>query len=182
MRLLIISPPMRLVGTERYCLKMADAARKEGWDVDVLFPPERATPENAEALSKIGARMSRLKIGETGDLKRNQRIRFARMLFFLLRRRPDAVLLAVPWPDRCLGIIMACAAMNIPTAVVFQLIHQKFWFTERRKKWMRWARSRRQGWVAVSEDNRKLLCESFDASLDEIRDNPAALCSTIKNR
>ncbi len=59
--------------------------------------------------------------------------------------------------------------LNIPTLVVFQSVFSDV----SRKRFMstlyRWARVRNQRWVAVSEQNRKRICETFSISPDHVQ-------------
>jgi glycosyltransferase involved in cell wall biosynthesis len=86
---------------------------------------------------------------------------FTRTLWLLLRTRPDVVLLNLSWPTFGLGIILACGALRIPSAVVFHLHPFPFFFRRAKLKAYRWARMRSQRWITVSESNRKLMCVSF---------------------
>jgi glycosyltransferase involved in cell wall biosynthesis len=91
-----------------------------------------------------------------------------RTLSLLVRVRPDVILLDICWGTFGMGILLGCGLLRIPTAVVFQLYPFPFSFRKLRTNAYRWARARNQKWITVSENNRKLICDSFQARLEEI--------------
>lgn len=72
------------------------------------------------------------------------------------------------WSTFGIGIILACGLLKIPTAIVFQLYPFPFVFHRLKRSAYRWARARNQRWIAVSENNRKLISDSFQARPNEI--------------
>ena len=93
--------------------------------------------------------------------------------------RPDLVQIVLPWPDAALGPLLACALFRCPTAVTFQLTGASHIFEGRTLQAYLWAKSRRQRWVAVSDQNRRVLadaftlrCEDFDRIYNGTRPQP----------
>jgi glycosyltransferase involved in cell wall biosynthesis len=78
----------------------------------------------------------------------------------LLRLRPDLVQINIPWSEWSLGSMLACAIVGVPTAVVFQLVPFHMNIDGKRSALYRWALSRNQKWITVSENNRNLLSSS----------------------
>src|SRR5688572_4619736 len=161
MKLLVVSPTLRFGGTEKHALTIASAARARGWDVHVVMPPERLSEAPDPRLEALGLTPHALKISEGGDKHRGQRARFLRMLGKLRGVRPDVVHVNVPWPDRCFGVIMACALLRVPAVITSHLIPNAFNLTPKRRRAYEWARHRNQQWTANSDHTAKLLCESM---------------------
>jgi glycosyltransferase involved in cell wall biosynthesis len=95
-------------------------------------------------------------------------VQIVRTVLLLVHIRPDAVVLNICWSTFGIGIILACGVLKIPTAVVFHLYPFPFVFHRLKANAYRWARARNQKWIAVSENNRKLISDSFRARPDEI--------------
>jgi glycosyltransferase involved in cell wall biosynthesis len=95
-------------------------------------------------------------------------VQITRTVLLLIHIRPDVILLDICWSTFGIGIILACGLLKIPTAVVFQLYPFPFVFHRLKRSAYRWARERNQKWIAVSENNRKLISDSFQARPDEI--------------
>jgi glycosyltransferase involved in cell wall biosynthesis len=87
----------------------------------------------------------------------------------LVDSNPDVVHIELGWPNRAMGVQMACAFRSVPTAVVFQLVRDRHKFAPRVLKRYSWMRARGHQWIAVSENNRKLLSEGFSCPRDEIK-------------
>jgi glycosyltransferase involved in cell wall biosynthesis len=83
--------------------------------------------------------------------------------------RPDAVLLAIPWPDRALAFMEACADARIGGAAVFQLCSEEVELEPARRMGARRARAAGLRWVAVSRQNQSYLARTFAMSEQEIR-------------
>jgi glycosyltransferase involved in cell wall biosynthesis len=91
-----------------------------------------------------------------------------RTVVVLVRVKPDVVLLDICWGTFGMGILLGCGLLKRPTAVVFQLYPFPFSFRRSKSNVYRWVRTRSQKWIAVSENNRKLICDSFHARPEEI--------------
>ena len=82
--------------------------------------------------------------------------------FSLLEKvKPDVVHLTVPWPFWCFDTLVTCAVLNIPTVVVFQLFPGYYHYSKLRLKAYQWAYNRKQKWIAISNNNRHFISESF---------------------
>jgi glycosyltransferase involved in cell wall biosynthesis len=95
-------------------------------------------------------------------------VQVTRTVIVLFRVKPDVVLLDICWGTFGMGILLGCGLLKRPTVVVFQLYPFPFSFRRSKSDAYRWARRRSQKWIAVSENNRKLICDSFHARPDEI--------------
>ncbi len=172
MKLLTLFPSEIRGGAEEYALTISAAAAKYGWNVHAAFPQTDKNPSLIRDFSANNIHYHSLKIAETNNsnlgIKKRHALRFARTLKLLLTLKPDVVNITLPWPNYCLGSILACALLKVPTVVVFQLVPHKFSFSKKILNAYTWARGRKQKWVAVSEFNRQVVCESFEAQLSEV--------------
>lgn len=158
MRLLLILPSFHRGGNEEHALTIARAAVQRGWEVHAAFPRSGGTDALAADFHSSGVRCHALSSLQDALIARGS---FLRTLVLLQRITPDVVQINLPWPDWLLGCQLACALRGVPTAVVFQLVPPHVNITQQRRKLYRWALSRKQRWVAVSENNRSLLSEKF---------------------
>jgi glycosyltransferase involved in cell wall biosynthesis len=62
----------------------------------------------------------------------------------------------------------ACAILNIPTVIAFQLVTEELSLGTVQFKLYHWARGRNQKWIAISENNRELLIKFFRVSKRDI--------------
>ncbi len=172
MRFLSLFPSEIRGGAEEYALTIATASAKRGWDVHAAFPKTDKTTSLISEFSANNIRYHSLKIAESNNCnlktKEREALRFARTLTLLLKLRPDVASITLPWPNYGLGSILACGLLKMPTVVVFQLAPYKFSFSKNILKAYAWARARNQQWVAVSEFNRQVVCESFQAQRSEV--------------
>jgi glycosyltransferase involved in cell wall biosynthesis len=173
MRLLITSPSPDRGGVEEYALTIAIAAMQIGWTVHVAFPK---TPETASLLQDFtqqGAQYHPLQYHspQAGRLERIRKVvlRLAQSAALLLKLRPNVAMLNLASPVQGLDQILICGLLHIPTAVVFHSIPFRFRFNTLKLKLYAWARGRNQQWMTVSQNNRKLLCESFELSQGQMR-------------
>ena len=93
---------------------------------------------------------------------------FFRTLFLLIKTKPDAVMMILPWPEYGLGSLLASSFLRKPGLVVFQLAPQALGIKNLKKKLYRWVR-KRQKWVGVSMSNCRCISQSFDMPLEEIQ-------------
>lgn len=165
-------PSTQRGGTEEYALTIASAAAKDGCDVHAAFPQTDGTTSLVEDFVAEGICYHPLEIPEPS----NYRLgvigtlfpRFLRTIALLLKLKPDIVSLSLPWAEWCLGSILACGFLKIPTVVVIHLIPYKFAFGKKRLKVYSWAINRKQQWVAISEKNRQFICESFQIPYEQV--------------
>jgi glycosyltransferase involved in cell wall biosynthesis len=89
-------------------------------------------------------------------------------LLVLARARPSVALIVLPWPTSGLGLITAAAVSRTPASVVFQLAPWEM-AVGRRRSLYRWARRRRQQWIAVSGQNRAAIAATFALPESSVR-------------
>lgn len=167
-KLLKILPSTIRGGVEEYALKMASAATGRGWDVHVAFPGRASTRTLREDFSKIGVCCHAIEIPAEARGMIPFLIKVVRTLALLLKIKPDAVQLSLPFPDQCLASMIACALLKIPTVVVFQLVAECGGIGGKQLLLYHWARKRNQQWISISENNRELLSELFHLSKSDI--------------
>jgi glycosyltransferase involved in cell wall biosynthesis len=165
MRLLITSPSPDRGGVEEYALTIAIAARQIGWTVHVAFPKTPETASLVEDFTQQGAQYHPLQYHapQAGRLERIHKVvlRLAQSAALLFKLRPNVAMLNLASPVQGLDQILICGLLHIPTAVVFHSIPFRFKFPKLKLKLYAWARRRNQQWMTVSQNNRKLLCQSF---------------------
>ena len=112
MKLLTLFPSEIRGGAEEYALTIASAAVKNGWNVHAAFPKTDKTTSLISDFSANNVRYHSLKIAESNSAtKKRHALRFARTLTLLLKLKPDVVQIVLPWPNRCLGSILACGLL-----------------------------------------------------------------------
>lgn len=172
MRILMIFPSTVRGGVEEYTLKIASAAIAEGWDVHVAFPQVEGTVSLVHDFTNKGIHYCPFNISEANDFilskPINHLLRFGKTVALLLKVKPDLVQINLPNARLCFGSLIACGLFRISTVVVFQLVPHYFSFSSIKKRFLAWARSRNQQWVAVSRNNQKHICNSFDIPLSEV--------------
>lgn len=172
MKLLVILPSTMRGGVEEYALKITSAAVCSGWDVHIGFPQTATTIPLIQDFADKGVRYHRLNIAENHHSKlwaaSQYGLRLLRTLALLLKIKPDVVQIILPWPDSCLASILACGLLKVPTLVRFGLVPYRWSFSNFKLKAYAWARNRNQQWLAISENNRRLISESFQIPLAEV--------------
>lgn len=174
MKLLIITSATVCGGAETYALTIAQAAAQAGWETHAAFPFAEATNSLRQELALHEVLYHPLHITEPqsrgiqamGDAF----VRFRRTRSLLLALQPDVVLINLPWADHCLGSLLACGQLRLPTAVMFHLIPpEKIPLSRSRRRLYAWARDRRQQWLTNSYTNCRLLSELFEMAADDLR-------------
>lgn len=194
MKLLVIFPSTQRGGAEEYSLKIASAAFDETWEVHTAFPETDGTASLIKDFTEKEITYHPLEIAEVAIpsweeiLEKNQGIlsrltsiivprlqfysrkipHFCRTLLLLLKIKPDAVMINLPWPDYGMGSVLACGLLKIPTLVVFQLIPAPISLSNIKQKLYTWARKRKQQWLGVSLNNCQFICESFKIPVEEL--------------
>jgi glycosyltransferase involved in cell wall biosynthesis len=153
-------------GTEEYTLRIASAARQDGWDVHGGWPEAQALQSFVDDWLARGLTHHTLAIDVANDSPRtltrsHHALRCARTLALLWKVRPRVALLSLPWPSLGLGSILACALCRVPTVVSFQLVPWAGQVTGKTLSAYQWAKTRRQLWVVNSGDGRRHLSEMF---------------------
>ena len=172
MRLLIIFPSANRGGAENYALTIAAAAIKDGWEVHAAFPKTAKTASLIQDFQDRGILYHALDIAPVGGhhfkLFREHLPQLLRTLVLLTRLKPDAIHLTLPWAYYGFDSLLAAGLLKIPTLVAFQLYPRRFFYSNPKIKAFAWARSRHQKWVAISENNRTFISESFEVAASEI--------------
>lgn len=172
MKLLVIFPSTQRGGVEAYALTIATAAVKEGWEVHTAFPKTEGTASLIQDFQLQGVNYHRLEIAEKSTNKLTTVVKYflhlLRTVLLLRKIKPDVIQINLPWADYCLGSILACGLLKIPTVVVFHLIPYRFSISSIRLKLYAWARARNQQWMAISKHTCKLISESFQIPLEQL--------------
>lgn len=168
MKLLVVCPTVDHGGAERYAVTIAVAGCRRGWTVRAAVPYVDGTRQLVADFRAAGVPTADLTPAGPGP--RGRRLtagvrRFARLLRGLA---PDVVHLTLTWPSAGFPELLTCALLGVPTVVVFQLVPDEP-DLGRRVPLYRWARRRRQAWVAVSEHGRRVLARSFGVPVEELR-------------
>jgi glycosyltransferase involved in cell wall biosynthesis len=116
-------------------------------------------------LSQGSLTVHALAIGDShppGKLGATRRIAtdFLRTAAYLARARPAVALVILPNPESSPGALLATTTLRIPALVVFQLVPPDLTLSDRRRHLYALAR-RGQRWVAVSDDNRRIVARAF---------------------
>lgn len=171
--LLILIPSRDRGGNEEYALAVGAASVRRGSSVWAGFPHCPGTATLREDFYRSGVECidvdlsvdwRRTRFGICSDLRD-----FVRTLLLLRKLRPSAVHVVLPWPLFGYGSIVAAAVLRVPTAVVFQLAPYRISVVRWKCGIYGWARRRGQRWVAISENNRQVLCESFGVSTADVQ-------------
>lgn len=172
MKLLIIFPSEIRGGAEEYALTIGKSAVKKGWEVDAAFPQTQETESLIKDFQETGITYHPLDIapveGKHFKLFREHIPHVSRSISLLNKVQPDVVHLVVPWPHWCFDTLITCAILKIPTVVVFQLFTSYFSYSKLRLKLYQWAYSRKQKWIAISDNNRAFVSQSFKLPKEEI--------------
>ncbi|PCJ66157.1 MAG: glycosyl transferase family 1 [Candidatus Hydrogenedentota bacterium] len=172
MKLLILTVSQYRGGAEEYTLKITRGAIAKGHTVEFAFPDTDGTQSLQHDLRELGVNYVPLDIGDDDTTWREYRKiiplwrTFQQTRRMLKQTRPDAVLIAQPSLRCSLGPILACASLNIPALVVFQLVSSIFPLKSIEVLLYNWARKRRQSWIAISKNNRELAAKSFQCNPD----------------
>ena len=171
-KLLLIFPSTLRGGVEEYNLIAARGALRQGWDVHVAFPERQETLSLVQDFQSAGVTYHPLNIAEDTRLLpglARHLPRFLATLGRLATLKPNLVQITLPAPDHCLGTILACGVLQVPTVVRFGLVlplqtavHP--W----RIRAYQWGRGRNQQWVTISQNNRQLLAEMFQVPPQEV--------------
>ncbi|HEY9895939.1 MAG TPA: glycosyltransferase family 4 protein [Candidatus Sericytochromatia bacterium] len=166
MKLLIITSATVRGGAEEYVLTIATAAVQAGWHTHVALPQADSNASLRQALAAHHVSCHSLAIAEPNSRGIQAMVealqRSIRTRALLLAVKPDVVLINLPWADHCLGSIVACGWLQIPTAVMFHLIPPEGIPLSRSRRYAyTWARTRQQQWLTNAQANRPLLANLF---------------------
>jgi glycosyltransferase involved in cell wall biosynthesis len=159
-------------GCEEYALTIAKGALLKGWDVRGAIPALNELDSLRHDYAKAGGRPYTLSVHPTYQRPPHHKIevlpRVFRSAALLARIRPNVVQVVLPHPFFGLGPILAAALWRIPTQVVFQLVPPDCRALGKTGSLYRWAKQRNQQWVAVSDQNRRLIGKLFGIDSAEI--------------
>ncbi|MEM9978693.1 MAG: glycosyltransferase family 4 protein [Cyanobacteria bacterium P01_D01_bin.2] len=168
----MIFPSTLRGGVEDYNLTVSRGAMAHGWNVHVAFPDVTGMASLIQDFVESGIAYHPLAIAEdSGWLPGVARHfpRFLRTLRLLIALRPDVVQITLPAPEYCLGSILACGLLNVPTVVRFGLVLPlETTINKWRIRAYRWVRTRQQRWIVISKNNRSLLSKLFQIPEDKI--------------
>ena len=174
MKFLMIGSATVCGGAEAYALAIATAAAQAGWETHAAFPQTEGNHSLRQALAAGQVAYHRLDIAELerqglqaiGDTW----VRFQRTHALLRTLKPDVVLINLPWADHCLGSLLACGQLQIPTAAVFHLIPPELIPLSRsRLRAYTWVRTRQQQWLTNSQSSCNLLANLFQMPASDLR-------------
>jgi glycosyltransferase involved in cell wall biosynthesis len=165
-------PSLGRGGCEEHALVVSLAGTRFGHEVVMCFPHRTGTQTLVSEARAAGLSTVDWPLGEVGADGRNRYgtvpEQAAQMSAILDAVRPEGVVMMVPWPDTSIGVIGACARIGLPTVPVFCLVRDLVRVPPDLRVLCGRARARNQRWVAVSQDNRRLLCGLYGAAPDEI--------------
>ena len=167
MKVLTILDTNSRYGTANHMLAVACGLAKRGMEVHAAFPKVSGTDSMISDCEAVGVTYWSLN-GSFGKLpKLGPVIPCLRTLRLLSAVRPDVVQITAGvagiW-----GPAMACAFHNAPTLVVFQGGSTVRPMSRLRLQQLSWARGRRQRWMAVSQQNQRVLQETYRTKFGEI--------------
>jgi glycosyltransferase involved in cell wall biosynthesis len=173
MKLLIITSATVRGGAEEYVLTIATAAAQAGWHTHVALPQADSNASLRQALAAHHVSCHPLAIAEPSSRGIQAMVealqRSIRTRALLLAVKPDVVLINLPWADHCLGSIVACGWLQIPTAVMFHLIPPEgIPLSRSRRHVYTWARTRHQQWLTNAKANRALLADLFQMPASDL--------------
>ena len=147
----MILPSTLRGGVEEYNLTAARGAIAQGWEVHAAFPDRPGTATLIQDFRDSGIAYHPLEIAENeNQLPSVTRHipRFFRTLGLLIRLKPDVAQVTLPAPDHCMGSILACGMLQVPTVVRFGLVLPLETEINPLRIWAyQWVRSRCQQWV-----------------------------------
>ena len=171
MRLLIILPSTQRGGAEEYVLKIAKAALKVGWEIQVALPNTSGTASLIDDFTRHDIKYHQLDIGNLeGSKLASIQASLSKLLTIgklLSKVKSDVVLLNLPAHHLGLIVLLVCGLLRVPTAVVFHLIPFSASFSKSKLRTYHWAKSRNQKWITISNYNRRCLAKEFDLDIGE---------------
>jgi glycosyltransferase involved in cell wall biosynthesis len=169
-RLLILFPSPLRGGAEEYCLTLAKGAVEKGWNAHAAFVPRQATASLIADFAAAGVQYHPLDVVDVGaKASRAPYLKRVTRTWRLLKKvQPSAVLLQLCGMQYGLGPMLACAVRGVPAAVIFQMVRDGRHFLPP-QRWVRAiARLRRQRYVAVSENNRRVMADALHMNAAQI--------------
>jgi glycosyltransferase involved in cell wall biosynthesis len=153
-RLLVAVPGGEYGGAERYAVRIAAAAAREGWEVAAAVRRYPSLAPMRGDLTRAGVRVLGLVRGE----RSRELLGFAAMVWAY---RPDVVHLTLPWPVAAARFRTVCALLGVPAVLVHAAVPDAADLRVRHAWLYRLSRRRRQRWVAVSAFGATMLRQTF---------------------
>lgn len=182
-RLGILSPAFERGGSEEYVLSLARWATRRGIQVTVSTPLVDGLASLHRDLAEESIAFAELKAWPLFAFAEDRFLEAREHTIQLIRREHfDAVVIVLPAVEFGGALIDAAASLDVPAAVVYQLVPYPPRFIPIERHIYTAARRGRQAWVTVSRQNRDLLCDALGWSPDAVdvvhnslhRDVPAA--------
>lgn len=179
-RLGILTPTFERGGCEEYLIALARWSRLHGYGPTVCLP-------EVHDLASVRADLAGSGIG-TAPLTAFPIYYFDEDRFLETRRDTirslrdqhfDQVVIVLPTIESGGALIDAAAAIDVPAAVVYQLVPYRHPFAPVEQRLYTHARRGRQVWITVSADNRSLLSASLGWSEDAIEVIPNTLLTSV---
>lgn len=171
--LAILSPSVEDGGTEQYMRMLTSAAVSRGWRVAIAFPQRDSTSRLRAELAATGADVEAIELGNYGmggklgvarQICRNCR----ETLRFLRRHGATTAMVVLPHPDLAPGALLGVAMSRIPSAASVHLVRDSVHVSSLRIRLYDLTRRLGVRWIAVSENNRKVLAELFAWAAEDI--------------
>ena len=168
-RLGILTPAFERGGSEEYVIALSRWASEHGWCPTVCLPDVAAVKSIRSELATVGI--------PTADLTAWPLFEFSEERFLAARRDAislirtygfERLIIVLPTIEYGGALIDAAAALDIPAAVIYQLVPYPHRFLPIEQHIYTRARRQRQAWIAVSQHNRDLLCSSLGWSEDAV--------------
>lgn len=168
-------PSQYIGGAEKSALLITREIFKTGGEGRVTFTPKKSLNKLRTEFEEIGLKYT---AGIVNDwdcrgwfgLKRNIFLIISALstFFLLYKHKPRIVFVNLPWPYSATGCLLACAILKKRTVVRFALVPEKLQQQSLRRTLMTWSQKRNQIWVALSENNRRLLSDFFSVDNSSI--------------
>lgn len=151
-------------GAEEVALTLAKEMVRNRWEVHVAFPHTSQNMQLDSDFNTVGAVTHQLAIeeipqGKYGTVKIILRSLYTAWL--ILRNKPSLVVIHLPWQDHAMPAILACALLDQPAVLMFHLAPLPIKIFEKRRNLIKWAQTRHQIWLAVSDHNKKQVAATF---------------------
>ena len=165
MKLLFLLSSNARGGVEEYILRIANSLIQDGWEVHVAMPFSERNLSLRNDFKSISLNIHHTNISDHfyGGFRGNVLTfyKILRTVFLIWKVRPNFVQVIVPFPHYNNFSIIACALVGVRTLVRFALIISPSKCSSMQARIYKWALSKGQKWYAVSDQNRKLIAQSY---------------------